>query len=173
MARLLLHLPFLLLLLGPGCNQAQPAHSSTVNSSPILTPEGDTIQKVIKSEDEWKKQLAPFEFYVLREAGTERAFTGEYWNNHEKGVYKCRACGFPLFSSDTKFESGTGWPSYYQPLNNYCVEEIRDSSLGMLRTEVRCARCGGHLGHVFEDGPKPTSLRYCINSVSLKFEPGK
>lgn len=171
MKRILFTWSFLALLLGPGCNQAQQAHSTAVDASPIITPEGDTIQKVIKSEEEWKKQLAPFEYYVLREAGTERAFTGAYWNHHEDGIYTCRACGFPLFASETKFESGTGWPSYYQPLNDYCIEEVTDSSFGMVRTEVRCARCGGHLGHVFEDGPKPTGLRYCINSAALKFEP--
>ena len=106
---------------------------------------------------------------MLREAGTERAFTGEYWDNKKEGKYVCRACGFELFDSKTKFKSGTGWPSFYEPANEYCVGEIKDTKYGWNRTEVVCARCGGHLGHVFKDGPKPTGLRYCINSISLKF----
>lgn len=162
---------FLALLLSAGCNQAQQAHQTTVPHHPIVTPSGDTIHRVVKTEEAWKETLTPFEFYVLREGGTERAFTGEYWNHHEKGIYTCRGCGFPLFSSETKFDSGTGWPSFYQALNSYCIEEFRDTSFGMVRTEVRCARCGGHLGHVFEDGPHPTGLRYCINSASLNFQP--
>lgn len=122
-----------------------------------------------RTNEEWKKTLSPEEYRVMREHGTERAFTGAYWNHHEHGVYCCAACSAPLFSSETKFDSGTGWPSYFQPLNNSCVEETRDTSLGMVRREVHCARCGGHLGHVFDDGPRPTGLRYCINSVSLEF----
>jgi len=149
------------------CNQAQSTQS--VSDKVIVTPQGDTIQKVIKSEAEWKLELTDFEYFVLREAGTERAFTGAFWNKKEKGTYVCRACGFPLFSSDTKFKSGTGWPSFYQPVNKYCIADKKDNKYGWDRTEVRCARCGGHLGHVFPDGPKPTGLRYCINSASLKF----
>lgn len=129
----------------------------------------DSIIPIIKSEQEWKEKLSEMEYYVLRQKGTERAFTGEYWDNHEKGMYNCRACGLPLFNSDTKFESGTGWPSFYKPINSTNVKEIQDKSHGMVRTEVVCGRCGGHLGHVFEDGPKPTGMRYCMNSVSLKF----
>jgi len=126
--------------------------------------------KITKSEDEWRKELSPEQYHVLREAGTEQAFTGAYWNNHEKGVYHCAACGLPLFSSDTKFESGTGWPSFYQPISAKNVIEATDNTLGMVRTEVRCHRCGSHLGHVFDDGPRPTGLRYCMNSLALKLE---
>jgi len=131
------------------------------------------MTRVVKTDEEWRKELSPEQFHVLREAGTEQAFTGAYWNNHENGTYVCAACGLELFGSDKKFDSGTGWPSYYAPIASERVIEASDNSYGMVRTEVKCARCGSHLGHVFDDGPRPTGLRYCINSLSLKFEKAK
>ena len=124
-----------------------------------------------ESEEQWRERLTPEQYRILRQQGTERAFTGEYWDNHESGVYLCAGCGQELFDSETKFESGSGWPSFYAPADESQVEEQRDTSHGMIRTEVRCSRCGGHLGHLFPDGPRPTGQRYCINSASLKFEP--
>ena len=126
-------------------------------------------EKIVKSDEEWRKLLTPEQFYVMREKGTERAFTGPLNNNHEHGSYACAACGLELFSSKAKFDSGTGWPSFYQPVAALNVTEEVDSAYGMKRTEVLCSRCGAHLGHVFDDGPQPTGLRYCMNSVSLKF----
>jgi len=129
-------------------------------------------KKITKSETEWKKQLSEIDYYVLREKGTERAFTGKLWDNKKEGTYICKACDLPLFTSDTKFKSGTGWPSFFGTIKKENVAEEVDRTYGV-RTEILCARCGGHLGHVFNDGPKPTGLRYCVNSASLKFKEGK
>lgn len=128
------------------------------------------IGRVEKTPEEWKQLLTDQEFYVLRDKGTERPRTGDLWDFKGKGIYTCAGCNLPLFESETKYKSGTGWPSFYQPIEESHIKEETDHLLGYARTEVMCARCGGHLGHVFEDGPKPTGLRYCINSVSLNFE---
>ena len=128
--------------------------------------------KVAKSDAEWRAQLTPEQFHVTREHGTERAFTGPYWDEKAQGLYRCVSCGAPLFSSATKYDSGTGWPSFWQPVEPSAVEEHEDRSWLTRRTEIRCARCDAHLGHVFPDGPKPTGLRYCMNGTALRFEPG-
>ena len=130
-------------------------------------------EKMEKTDTEWKKTLTPEQYHVLREKGTERAFTGKYADAHDDGVYKCAGCGNPLFSSDTKFESGSGWPSFYEPVEKDAVATESDRKFGMTRTEVLCACCGGHLGHVFPDGPQPTGLRYCMNSAALELEKKK
>lgn len=150
------------------------ACSSSITSSNTKNNEQDGRikypgEKVVKTDSEWKSILSDFDYYVLRESGTEKSFSGEFWDNHQDGIYTCKGCGLELFDSNTKFESGTGWPSYYQPINPTHVGEIKDYTHGWSRVEVVCNRCDGHLGHVFKDGPKPTGLRYCINSASLDF----
>jgi peptide-methionine (R)-S-oxide reductase len=143
--------------------------SKSENKNYFINIYGDTIKRITLSPDEWKKKLTPQEYYVLREKGTERAFTGAYHNHKEEGFYTCKGCDLVLFASKHKFDSGTGWPSFYEVVDSNALLLDTDYDLGYARTEVMCGRCGGHLGHVFPDGPRPTGLRYCINSVSLGF----
>ena len=158
----LLVVPLLAIAAGAGGQKS-------AGSEKTVAPAAGPADKVNKSEAEWKKQLTPEQFHILREKGTERAFTGKYHATKDAGVYHCAGCGQALFASDHKFDSGTGWPSYWQPVTASAVTLHEDKSWFMTRTEVVCSRCGGHLGHVFDDGPQPTGLRYCINSASLSF----
>lgn len=177
------------LLTGAGCASQEPvtkietSAASTANAV-VAAPTNDkekstttskektpmSSETLTKTDKEWREQLTPEEYHILREAGTERAFTGKYWDNHEKGTYVCKGCGTELFTSDTKFDSGCGWPSFYEGIDKSSIIEREDNKFGMRRIEVLCAKCGGHLGHVFPDGPKPTGMRYCINSASLGFK---
>jgi len=158
---------------GMACGGNPPqklAGTSKVKIYDPTTKETTMVDKVAKSEEEWKKELSAEEYRIARQAGTERAFANAYWDNHEKGMYHCKCCGTALFASDTKFDSGTGWPSFFSAVSKDNVTLISDRSLGMERIEVRCAKCDAHLGHLFDDGPQPTGQRYCMNSASMQFK---
>lgn len=163
----------LILAAGSGDWHAVRAGDTNPPARPAPVSRTNMQLSIVKTEAEWRKELTPEQFRVLRQKGTERAFTGAFWNHHEKGEYRCAGCGMALFASEAKFDSGCGWPSFSTPAATNTVAEAADRSHGLERTEVLCSKCGGHLGHVFDDGPKPTGLRYCINSAALKFEKKK
>ena len=162
------YLSFIALVLY-GCSVSTQNPVESISAADIDLEIPEKIEKIKKSDKEWRAELSEMEYHVLRKAGTERAFSGNLWDNKKNGIYVCGGCSLPLFDSNTKYRSGTGWPSFYEPIAKHLIGEDTDYKIGYARTEVHCARCGGHLGHVFPDGPEPTGLRYCINSVSLGF----